>query len=212
MTGDRNLAGPAQKAVDFIVASQDPQLGAWRYVPRDGADTSVAGWQLMALKSGELAGLRVPAATYERVSRWLDRAQVSGSQYVVQSRRGRHAPAATRPAGQPFDDGRRPFDAVVHRAEPRRRAHGRRGRVSLGPLARGRDHAPAGPRHVLLVLRHAGHVSHARQVLRARGTGGCIRCWSTRSCQRAPWPAVGIRAIPCPIGGDRKPAGSTSRR
>jgi hypothetical protein len=82
MTGDRSLAGPAQKAVDFIVASQDPAQGAWRYRPQVGSDTSVSGWQLMALKSGELAGLRVPAGTYEKTRHWLDGAQAEGSQYV----------------------------------------------------------------------------------------------------------------------------------
>ena len=82
MTGDPALREPAQKAVDFIIASQDPQRGAWRYVPRDGSDTSVSGWQLMALKSGELAGLQVAPAAYERVRQWLDGAQAPGSQYV----------------------------------------------------------------------------------------------------------------------------------
>ncbi|MEX0979325.1 MAG: hypothetical protein WDZ48_10755 [Pirellulales bacterium] len=82
MTGDRALAGGAQKAIDFIIAGQDPTRGAWRYVPGNGSDTSVSGWQLMALKSGELAGLEVSRAAYEKVERWLDRAQVSGSQYV----------------------------------------------------------------------------------------------------------------------------------
>lgn len=82
MTGDRALGGPAQKAIDFIVAAQDPTRGGWRYIPGSGADTSVGGWQLMALKSGELAGLNVPRAAYEKVRRWLDRAQGAGSRYV----------------------------------------------------------------------------------------------------------------------------------
>jgi hypothetical protein len=82
MTGDQALAGGAQRAIDFILASQDPRLGAWRYVPGSGSDTSASGWQLMALKSGELAGLKVSPAAYEKVERWLDLAQVAGSQYA----------------------------------------------------------------------------------------------------------------------------------
>jgi hypothetical protein len=77
MTGDKSLREPAQKAIDFIVASQDPQLGGWRYVPRVGSDTSVSGWQVMALKSGELAGLRIEATAYARTNRWLNEAQAA---------------------------------------------------------------------------------------------------------------------------------------
>lgn len=86
MTGDRSLAGPAQRAIDFIVASQDPALGGWRYIPGRGADTSVSGWQLMAMKSGELAGLNVPREAYDKVATWLDRAQATSSQYVYNPR------------------------------------------------------------------------------------------------------------------------------
>jgi len=83
MTGDDALAGPAQRAIDFIIANQDPASGAWRAVPRGGSDTSVSGWQLAALKSGELAGLRVPPATYNLVRRWMQRGQTAlGASYL----------------------------------------------------------------------------------------------------------------------------------
>jgi hypothetical protein len=75
MTGDPKLREPAQRALDFILAAQHPTLGGWRYAPQTGTDTSVSGWQVMALKSGELAGLNVPPETYRRVARWLDMAQ-----------------------------------------------------------------------------------------------------------------------------------------
>ncbi len=76
MTQDRELREPAQKAIDFIVKSQDPSRGGWRYKSQDGSDTSVTGWQLMALKSAQMAGLKVPQETLRNVSRWLDLAQV----------------------------------------------------------------------------------------------------------------------------------------
>ena len=47
--------------------------------PGIGSDTSVTGWMMMALKSGELAQLEVPKDTYQRIRNWLDRAQLSES-------------------------------------------------------------------------------------------------------------------------------------
>ncbi len=72
MTKDSALKEPAQKSLDFIVAAQHTDFGAWRYRPRFESDTSVSGWQLMALKSGQMAGLSVPQSAYDGVSRWLD--------------------------------------------------------------------------------------------------------------------------------------------
>ena len=100
MTRDAHLAEPAQRALDFIVAAQSPEEGGWRYSPRRGSDTSVSGWQLMALKSGELAGLRVPNKTYAAVSRWLDHAQGAG--------------------GNPSRYAYRPLSSQPHQREPSR--------------------------------------------------------------------------------------------
>jgi len=72
LTKDPALRAPAQKALDFIVESQHKEFGGWRYRPQFESDTSVSGWQLMALKSGEMAGLKVPKEAYTGVSRWLD--------------------------------------------------------------------------------------------------------------------------------------------
>ena len=72
MGADPALREPAARAIRFIVEAQDPATGGWRYNPRGGGDTSVFGWQLMALKSAEMAGLPVPAETYRLANRWLD--------------------------------------------------------------------------------------------------------------------------------------------
>jgi len=77
MTQDENLRIHAQRAVDFLVYSQDRQEGGWRYVPRVGSDTSVTGWGMMALKSAELSGLYVPKQTYEGIQKWLEHSQSS---------------------------------------------------------------------------------------------------------------------------------------
>jgi len=80
MTQDPSLKAPAQKALNFIVAAQHPERGGWRYAPQVGSDTSVTGWMMMALKSGELAGLEVPEAPYVKIRQWLDKSQASQRQ------------------------------------------------------------------------------------------------------------------------------------
>ena len=80
MTQDATLREPAQRAIDFIVKTQNQLRGGWRYTPGVSTDTSVTGWMMMALKSGELANLKVPRETYEGISRWLDSAQASTTQ------------------------------------------------------------------------------------------------------------------------------------
>ncbi len=71
MTGDKALHKPAQKSIDFIVAAQDPVGGGWRYSPRQPGDTSVTGWQMLALQTGRRVGLEVPNATLDGAARFL---------------------------------------------------------------------------------------------------------------------------------------------
>lgn len=78
MSDDAALRGPAQRAIDFIVNAQDPKTGGWRYKPRDNADTSVVGWQVMALKSGQMAELNVPQKTLDEAERWLEKVAGKG--------------------------------------------------------------------------------------------------------------------------------------
>ncbi len=88
MTRDPSLRGPAQAAVDYIVYAQDPAQGGWRYRPRQGSDTSVTGWQIMALKSAHLADLSVDPQTVRRATKFLDLVQSRGGTryaYVAQS-------------------------------------------------------------------------------------------------------------------------------
>jgi len=82
MTGDAGLRGLAQGAIDFIVHAQDPEGGGWRYEPGFPGDTTVTGWQLMALKSGQIAKLSVPSPTLAMTERFLDHVEFdSGAQY-----------------------------------------------------------------------------------------------------------------------------------
>jgi hypothetical protein len=78
MTRDKMLKGPAQLAVNYIVAAQDPKGGGWRYGFQDRGDTSVVGWQLMALKSAQMAYLEVPTETIRKLEYFLDHVQSDG--------------------------------------------------------------------------------------------------------------------------------------
>ena len=76
MTQDPQFAEPAHRALEYAIAAQMPD-GGWRYQPpspsgENRGDMSVTGWYLMALKSGEMAGLAVPAETYDRLAAFLD--------------------------------------------------------------------------------------------------------------------------------------------
>jgi hypothetical protein len=70
LTGDRRLHEPVRRAVNYTLAAQHVG-GGWRYQPHDAGDLSQFGWQLMALKSAEMAGLRIPDETRVRMIRFL---------------------------------------------------------------------------------------------------------------------------------------------
>ncbi len=72
MTNDRTLIPYAQGAVNYIVYAQDPVGGGWRYEERSEGDTSVVGWQIMALKSAQMAGLEVPSSVFARATKFLN--------------------------------------------------------------------------------------------------------------------------------------------
>ncbi len=71
LTGDERLRVPVESAVGYTLRAQDPSGGGWRYRPGDPGDTSQLGWQLMALKSAELAGLSIPDPCWRGASRYL---------------------------------------------------------------------------------------------------------------------------------------------
>ena len=62
----------AIKAVGFIESAQDPQGGGWRYRPREPGDTSVTGWQILALQSAKTAGIKVDRNVVNNANRFLD--------------------------------------------------------------------------------------------------------------------------------------------
>jgi hypothetical protein len=72
MTSDPILKQSAQRALDYIIYAQHEPSGGWRYAPKQPGDTSVVGWQVMALKSGQMSGLSVPTPTLRGAEKFLD--------------------------------------------------------------------------------------------------------------------------------------------
>jgi hypothetical protein len=82
MTRDPVLEEPAQGGIRFIAYAQDAKGGGWRYNPGEPGDTTVTGWMLAALKSGQMAGLEVPTPAILLAERFLDSVQSEeGSAY-----------------------------------------------------------------------------------------------------------------------------------
>ncbi|XZE51770.1 prenyltransferase/squalene oxidase repeat-containing protein [Planctomycetaceae bacterium SH139] len=82
MTQDPMLMLPAQQALNFIAYAQDPRSGGWRYSPKASGDTSVTGWQVMALKSGHMGHLLISSQTIVGANNFLNLvAHDNGSSY-----------------------------------------------------------------------------------------------------------------------------------
>ncbi len=81
MTRDPDLVQPAQLAVNYLVYAQDPRGGGWCYQPQQAGDTSVAGWCIMALKSGSMANLNVPPESFRGASQFLDFVSTNNGAY-----------------------------------------------------------------------------------------------------------------------------------
>lgn len=71
MIKDKEIGAAAQKAIDFIEKAQHKEGGGWRYNPNTPGDTSVFGWQMSALRSAQLAGLKVAPETLDGARKYL---------------------------------------------------------------------------------------------------------------------------------------------
>ena len=86
MTKEKSLRVPAQAAVNFVMYAQDPVGGGWRYSPQQAGDTSVVGWQLMALKSGYMGYLQINQQVPAKAMNFLNSVQTengAGYGYVT---------------------------------------------------------------------------------------------------------------------------------
>jgi hypothetical protein len=71
MTHREDVKKELQKAVDFIVKSQNAE-GGWRYEPyASESDMSIVVCQVIALRSARNIGIRVPKSTIDRAARYV---------------------------------------------------------------------------------------------------------------------------------------------
>jgi hypothetical protein len=87
LSQDPVLRRPAQSAVNLIINTQH-ETGGWRYGPsKQPGDMSISGWQIMAIKSAQMAGLDVPSVTVVRAKAFLNSCanQDEGYGYVAGS-------------------------------------------------------------------------------------------------------------------------------
>jgi hypothetical protein len=74
LSQDPALRRSAQAGINAIVNSQHDGNGGWSYGNNKTdphRDLSISGWQIMALKSGQMAGLVVPVVSIERAKTFL---------------------------------------------------------------------------------------------------------------------------------------------
>ncbi len=88
---DRDLRRLALEAARFIEKAQGSD-GGWRYQPREvPGDTSVVGWQVMALQSAKAGGITVAPDSFSDARKFLNKVQAEDGVYYgyTDSQKGR---------------------------------------------------------------------------------------------------------------------------
>ena len=65
------LQNACQLATNYLIIHQDPNGGGWGYQPKSAGDTSILGWQVMALISGRSERVATPSTTWNGINRYL---------------------------------------------------------------------------------------------------------------------------------------------
>lgn len=82
MTHRADVREKLQKAVDFVVKSQNAE-GGWRYEPYAvESDMSIVVCQVLALRAARNIGIRVPKATVDRAARYVVESAVTEDTYA----------------------------------------------------------------------------------------------------------------------------------
>ena len=95
MTGDHRLRQAVKGAVHHTIESQDRSTGGWRYHPGDPGDMSQFGWQVMALKSAQHAGIETPGETRVGMLRFLRSVSLGKDRGLASYRPGDNKPSRT---------------------------------------------------------------------------------------------------------------------
>lgn len=66
------LSAGCELAINYIVAHQHPRSGGWGYYFQQSGDTSILGWQLMALATARGEGIEIPRETWRNADGFLD--------------------------------------------------------------------------------------------------------------------------------------------
>lgn len=82
LTGDERIQIAAQRAIKYLMNAQHKE-GGWRYGFREAGDMSVVGWVFLAVRSGQLAGLKIDSLPLSRASRFLDACAVGPEPYKL---------------------------------------------------------------------------------------------------------------------------------
>ncbi|MDG2012863.1 MAG: terpene cyclase/mutase family protein, partial [Pirellulaceae bacterium] len=93
MTRDDRLKNAVTLAVNYSLKSQHASHGGWRYRPGDEGDMSQFVWQVLVMKSAELAGIEIPIRSKALMSVFLERC-TSGDNDGLASYRPGLAPSA----------------------------------------------------------------------------------------------------------------------
>ena len=86
MTHSQDVRKNLQKAVDFIVSTQNEE-GGWRYVPfAPESDMSIVVCQVLALRAARNIGIRVPKSTVDRAAQYVVDSAITQSDSRTNSR------------------------------------------------------------------------------------------------------------------------------
>lgn len=69
---DIRLRSALLKAITFTISQQDPDSGGWRYKFGQEGDVSMFGWQMMSLKSADIAGVSINPTVRRRMVEFLN--------------------------------------------------------------------------------------------------------------------------------------------
>lgn len=87
LSGEESLRTKAQLALKYLLQAQHQKGGGWRYEPGQEGDLSVTGWVILAVRSAQLAGLRVLQDPLIRAGRFVDNC-AAGPEGLKKSRYG----------------------------------------------------------------------------------------------------------------------------